>query len=111
MGHNYIVSSTPYLVTTKPPIYKVPTGLRIINPYGNQPGTVKTIANIEVDIQKGEDMDTIEITITDAPENAGTEESSVELITPVEQEVRKPVSTYKFKVGDKSQTIELFDIR
>ena len=46
MSHRYIVSSTPYLVTTKPPIYKVPTRGFVVNPYHMQPGPLANLIQI-----------------------------------------------------------------
>jgi len=41
--HNYIVGNTPYLVTTRRPIYKVPTAQIKINPYHWKPGDINLV--------------------------------------------------------------------
>ena len=49
MSHNYIVSSIPYLVTSRRPIYKVPTSQIKGNPYHWKPGKVKLITSYRND--------------------------------------------------------------
>jgi len=45
MGHGYIVSSTPYLVISRRPIYKVPTATLKVNPYRWKAGNVTVITD------------------------------------------------------------------
>ena len=41
--HNYIAGGIPNLVTTRRPIYKVPTAQIKVNPYHWKPGTIKLV--------------------------------------------------------------------
>ena len=111
MSHRYIVSSTPYLVTTKPPIYKVPTRGFVVNPYHMQPGP---LANL---IQIGEEQNNM-VNIIIAPPQEDVEvatedvESTQEpegtiVIRPIQEEVREPVKTRKIRVGNNVKIVPI----
>ena len=96
MSHRYIVSSTPHLVTTKPPIYKVPTRGLVVNPYKHKPGPLETL------IQIGEEQnDMVNIIIEPPQEYVESEQELTITIQPIQEEVREPVKTRKVRVGNK----------
>ena len=96
MSHRYIVSSTPYLVTSGRPIYKVPSRGNIANPNKEPNGEVYTI----VQIKEPDDMLDI---IIEPPQ---VEEQEVTItIEPIQEEIREPVKTRKVRVGNKVKIV------
>jgi len=100
MSHRYIVSSTPYLVTTKPPIYKVPTRGNVANPNREPNGPVYNLIQIE-----REENDMVNIIIEPPQEDVESEQELTITIQPVQEEVREPVKTRKIRVGNKVKIV------
>ena len=103
MSHRYIVSSTPYLVTTRPPIYKVPTRGNLPNPNHMPNGPVEKL--IQVGVEEQNDMLDI---IIESPQDVESEQEVQEVtitIQPIQEEVRERVKTRKVRVGNKVQIV------
>ena len=98
MSHRYIVSSTPYLVTSGRPIYKVPSRGNIANPNKEPNGEVYTI----VQIKEPDDMLDI---IIEPPQDVESEQEVTITIEPIQEEIREPVKTRKVRVGNKVKIV------
>ena len=85
MGHRYIVSSTPYLVTSGRPIYKVPSRGNISNPNHMPNGSVQTLIQIDTEVQ----TDMLDIIIEPPQEYVESEQELTITIQPVQEEVRE----------------------
>ena len=92
MSHRYIVSSTPYLVTTRPPIYKVPTRGNLPNPNHMPNGPVEKL--IQVGVEEQNDMLDI---IIESLQDVESEQEVTITIEPIQEEVREPVKTRKIR--------------
>ena len=92
MSHRYIVSSTPYLVTTRPPIYKVPIRGNLPNPNHMPNGPVEKL--IQVGVEEQNDMLDI---IIESPQDVESEQEVTITIEPIQEEVREPVKTRKIR--------------
>jgi len=103
MGHRYIVSSTPYLVTSGRPIYKVPTRGNVSNPNHMPNGSVHTL--IQIDREEQNDM--LDIIIEPPQEYVESEQELTITIQPVQEEVREPVKTRKIRVGNKVAVVPI----
>lgn len=103
MSHRYIVSSTPYLVTSGRPIYKVPPRGNLPNPYHWQPGPLQNL------IQIGEEPTMLDIIIIQPTEEDVESEREVTItITPIQDvESIKPVKTRKIRVGNKVKIVPI----
>ena len=112
MSHRYIVSSTPYLVTTKPPIYKVPTRGFVVNPYHMQPGPLANLIQIGeeqnnmVNIIIAPPQEDVEVATEDVESTQEPEVGTI-TITPIQEEVREPVKTRKIRVGNKVKVVPI----
>ena len=111
MGHRYIVSSTPYLVTTGRPIYKVPPRGNVANPNREPNGLVHNLIQIE-----REENDMLDIIIAPPQEDVEVATEDVEstqepkgtiVIRPIQEEVREPVKTRKIRVGNKVKIVPI----
>ena len=100
MGHRYIVSSTPYLVTSGRPIYKVPPRGNVANPNREPNGLVHNLIQIE-----REENDMLDIIIAPPQDDVESEQELTIIIQPVQEEVREPVKTRKVRVGNKVKIV------
>lgn len=105
MSHRYIVSSTPYLVTTKPPIYKVPTRGNVANPNREPNGPVYNL--IQIEREENDMLDIIIAPPQDDVEDVESEQELTIIIQPVQEEVREPVKTRKIRVGNKVAVVPI----
>ena len=102
MGHRYIVSSTPYLVTSGRPIYKVPPRGNVANPNREPNGPVHNLIQIE-----REENDMLDIIIEPPQEDVESEQELTITIQPIQEEVREPVKTRKIRVGNKVAVVPI----
>tara|TARA_Y100000310_G_scaffold333808_2_gene412139 strand:- start:1083 stop:1469 length:387 start_codon:yes stop_codon:yes gene_type:complete len=114
MSHRYIVSSTPYLVTTKPPIYKVPTRSMVVNPNKMKPGPLETLIQIgeeqndmvNIIIEPPQEVAEVEIATVDV-ESTQEQEGTI-VITPIQDvDIIQPVKTRKIRVGNKVKIVPI----
>tara|TARA_B000000460_G_scaffold133346_1_gene93938 strand:+ start:140 stop:526 length:387 start_codon:yes stop_codon:yes gene_type:complete len=114
MSHRYIVSSTPYLVTTKPPIYKVPTRGMVVNPNKMKPGPLETLIQIgdiqndmvNIIIEPPQEVADVEIATVDV-ESTQEQEGTI-VITPIQDvDIIQPVKTRKIRVGNKVKIVPI----
>lgn len=100
MSHRYIVSSTPYLVTSGRPIYKVQQRPNITNPNHMKNGTVQNIVQIGV-----ETHNSMQDIIIETPQNIELEQEVTIHIEVEQEEVQEPIKTRKVRVGNKVQIV------
>ena len=115
MSHRYIVSSTPYLVTTKPPIYKVPTRGLVVNPYKHKPGPLEKLIQIgeeqndmvNIIIEPPQEVLEVEISTVDVESTQEPEVGTI-VITPIQDvDIIQPVKTRKIRVGNKVKIVPI----
>ena len=116
MSHRYIVSSTPYLVTSGRPIYKVPPRGNLSNPYHWKPGTVQNLIQIR---EEQNDMvniiiappqeDVVDVVVaTEDVESTQEPEVGTIVITPIQDvDIIQPVKTRKIRVGNKVKIVPI----